>query len=286
MTANRQNRKRKNITDTHRRPGVSRQDRRFAGAARRASTFSRRGVARHGKARRSPRPPAIAESITPLWTETDARGRFLVAGKIHNLRLAAARLDGVEIPAGEIFSFWKHVGRTSRLKGYVARPRAARGLHHPEHRRRSLPDLERALRRRAPGRFRDRRAPRPHAGHRRLARRTRTRRDRVLELCRSAVPLRPGRSGSRRSLMTGEPHRPVSREQGPADNKLHAIHRTVRTSDATRIRARRASTDDCHRVIKPAATIASSDRQAFLVDEYSPEFDRYVSACDRSRRPA
>ncbi len=62
----------------------------------------------------------IAESQTPLWTEIEPQERFLVAGKIQNLRRAAASLDGVEIRAGAIFSFWKHIGRTTRLRGYVA----------------------------------------------------------------------------------------------------------------------------------------------------------------------
>jgi len=62
----------------------------------------------------------IAESRTPLWTETEPAERFLVAGKINNLRLAVRELDGLEIPAGEVFSFWKHVGRASRFRGFVA----------------------------------------------------------------------------------------------------------------------------------------------------------------------
>jgi hypothetical protein len=60
-----------------------------------------------------------AESRSPLWTESDQRERFLVAGKIQNLRIAAASLDGVEVPAGEVFSFWKHIGRTNKSRGYV-----------------------------------------------------------------------------------------------------------------------------------------------------------------------
>lgn len=61
----------------------------------------------------------IAESKTPLWTESAAGEQFLLAGKVHNLRLAVERLNGLEIPAGETFSFWKHLGRASALKGYV-----------------------------------------------------------------------------------------------------------------------------------------------------------------------
>lgn len=62
----------------------------------------------------------IAESKTPLWTETSPEEQFLLAGKIHNLRLAVKKLDGLEIPANAVFSFWKHIGKTTRIKGYVA----------------------------------------------------------------------------------------------------------------------------------------------------------------------
>jgi len=63
--------------------------------------------------------PPIAESKSALWTEIEPEERYLVAGKIQNLRVAIASLKGLEIPAGEVFSFWKHVGRTTKLKGYV-----------------------------------------------------------------------------------------------------------------------------------------------------------------------
>ncbi len=63
--------------------------------------------------------PAIAESKSALWTEIEPEERYLVAGKIQNLRVAIASLKGLEIPAGEVFSFWKHVGRTTASKGYV-----------------------------------------------------------------------------------------------------------------------------------------------------------------------
>lgn len=61
----------------------------------------------------------IGKSVTPLWTETEPQERVLVAGKIHNLRLAIARLNGLEIPPGEVFSFWRHVGRSTRRRGFV-----------------------------------------------------------------------------------------------------------------------------------------------------------------------
>ncbi|HVF56661.1 MAG TPA: VanW family protein [Pyrinomonadaceae bacterium] len=61
----------------------------------------------------------IAETSSPLWTQDDPAEQFLQAGKTHNLRLAVRRLNGVEVPAGAVFSFWAHVGQASRLRGYV-----------------------------------------------------------------------------------------------------------------------------------------------------------------------
>ncbi|HEU0052615.1 MAG TPA: VanW family protein, partial [Longimicrobium sp.] len=56
----------------------------------------------------------------PLWTESEPEERALIAGKVHNLRLALRRIDGVEVPAGGVFSFWAQVGRATRLRGFVA----------------------------------------------------------------------------------------------------------------------------------------------------------------------
>jgi hypothetical protein len=78
--------------------------------------FPRKPVAWEGGAEM----PILAESITPLWTADDAAEKSLLAGKIHNLRLALRRLDGLEIDAGGLFSFWSNVGRAHRFKGYVA----------------------------------------------------------------------------------------------------------------------------------------------------------------------
>lgn len=63
--------------------------------------------------------PIISKSSTPLWTKIEPEEKFLVAGKIQNLRLAARRLNGLEFKGGQTFSFWRQVGRASRLKGYV-----------------------------------------------------------------------------------------------------------------------------------------------------------------------
>ncbi len=63
--------------------------------------------------------PIVAEVRAPLWTQTSQAELPLTAGKIQNLRVACAALDGVSVPAGEMFSFWKQLGRVTRGEGYV-----------------------------------------------------------------------------------------------------------------------------------------------------------------------
>jgi hypothetical protein len=77
-------------------------------------------VAKFPKSDRLTGEKVISESRTRLWTETEPQERSLVAGKINNLRIAVRELDGIEVPADRVFSFWKHVGRASRFRGYVA----------------------------------------------------------------------------------------------------------------------------------------------------------------------
>jgi VanW like protein len=62
----------------------------------------------------------LAENESPLWTQRSADEWPLTAGKVHNLRLAAARLDGLVVRAGQVFSFWHAVGRATRRRGFVA----------------------------------------------------------------------------------------------------------------------------------------------------------------------
>ena len=61
----------------------------------------------------------IAEVATPLYTDSDTSERGLQLGKVQNLRVAARALDGLVIPAGQAFSFWSHVGRPTRGRGFV-----------------------------------------------------------------------------------------------------------------------------------------------------------------------
>jgi hypothetical protein len=62
----------------------------------------------------------IASSESDLWNIDDnVQNWILTAGKVQNLRVAIKMLNGVEVPAGKIFSFWKHIGNPSSGRGYV-----------------------------------------------------------------------------------------------------------------------------------------------------------------------
>ncbi|MBX3113871.1 MAG: VanW family protein [Fimbriimonadaceae bacterium] len=58
------------------------------------------------------------ESITPLFTENSIAERRLQLGKIQNLRIALRKIDGICIPAGETFSFWRQIGRATKQRGF------------------------------------------------------------------------------------------------------------------------------------------------------------------------
>ena len=61
----------------------------------------------------------LAHDEHRLYTLTDPRERLLEMGKVQNLRIAAAAIDGIVVEAGETFSFWRAAGRATRAKGYV-----------------------------------------------------------------------------------------------------------------------------------------------------------------------
>ncbi|MDQ7249082.1 VanW family protein [Dongia sedimenti] len=62
----------------------------------------------------------LAESVTPLWSDPRHSETRLQFGKVENLRVAARHFDGLIIPAGAVFSFWKQLGRPSARRGFVA----------------------------------------------------------------------------------------------------------------------------------------------------------------------
>jgi vancomycin resistance protein YoaR len=61
----------------------------------------------------------LAHDEHRLYTLTDPRERLLEMGKVQNLRIAAAAIDGIVIAPGETFSFWRAAGRATRARGYV-----------------------------------------------------------------------------------------------------------------------------------------------------------------------
>lgn len=77
-------------------------------------------VAQHGRGERMRGAPQIGHAKAPLWTQVTPEEFPLTAGKVQNLRTACGYLHRVEVPAGEVFSFWKQLGRTTRKRGFVA----------------------------------------------------------------------------------------------------------------------------------------------------------------------
>jgi glycosyltransferase involved in cell wall biosynthesis len=59
----------------------------------------------------------LAQSVSLLRYGEDT-ALALVDGKIHNIRKAMKRLDGIVVHKGAIFSFWHQVGKLTKSKGY------------------------------------------------------------------------------------------------------------------------------------------------------------------------
>lgn len=77
-------------------------------------------VPRHRAHAEASLPVQIAEARIPLWTTESMVERSLQLGKVQNLRIAVRALDGIVVPAGEIFSFWRQLGRATHRRGYVS----------------------------------------------------------------------------------------------------------------------------------------------------------------------
>jgi hypothetical protein len=83
-------------------------------------TLSRKVVRRHAPGKALATAPILARISSPLWHHLQgSQDRVLTLGKIHNLRRAIRHLDGIEVPAGSLFSFWRQIGRTTRRRGFV-----------------------------------------------------------------------------------------------------------------------------------------------------------------------
>jgi vancomycin resistance protein VanW len=60
----------------------------------------------------------VATHATPLMRQLSGVDMHLHEGKVVNLRLATAAMDGWTLRPGEVFSFWRAIGRPTARKGY------------------------------------------------------------------------------------------------------------------------------------------------------------------------
>lgn len=63
--------------------------------------------------------PILAQLRTPLWHDGRSDEFMLVAGKVHNLRIAAKAFHAAVVPAGACLSFWQQLGRPTAKHGFV-----------------------------------------------------------------------------------------------------------------------------------------------------------------------
>ncbi len=63
-------------------------------------------------------PFRIKEHSSRLLRSYDGIDRQLQINKVHNLKCAVARLNGIVIKPGEVFSFYRLIGWPNRYTGY------------------------------------------------------------------------------------------------------------------------------------------------------------------------
>jgi hypothetical protein len=222
--------------------------------------------------------PVIATSRTKLWTENEPQERFLVAGKIHNLRLAVKKLDGLEIPAGATFSFWKQLGRASRFKGFVSGRELREGCIIPNIGG-GLCQLSNALydaALQAQCEIIERHA------HTQVIAGSLAEKGRDATVFWNYVDLRfRSRSAFRIEAELGPDELVVRFKGDPASGEkpTHQIQRAIVHSTNPNSCAT-CEVGDCHRVVDPQK-YADFGTSAFLLDEFSPEFDDYLGGTRR-----
>lgn len=215
----------------------------------------------------------ISESRTALWTETEPQERFLVAGKINNLRIAARDLDGVEVPADRVFSFWKHIGRASRFRGYVAGRELREGCIIPNVGG-GLCQLSNALYDAALDGGLD--IVERHA-HTQVIAGSLAEQGRDATVFWNYVDLRFRSANAFRIEAKLDGHDLLIRFRGSknGNGKLHQLSRALINFDHPQSCA--TCEMDCHRVVTKPST-ADFGKTAFLVDDVWPEFDSYVQS--------
>lgn len=77
------------------------------------------GKRKFAKQRGEPLAEVVFEHKTPLLRRLKNVDMYLQHNKVTNLRLAAAKIDGLLIKPGETFSFWRLVGKPAARQGYL-----------------------------------------------------------------------------------------------------------------------------------------------------------------------
>jgi len=77
-------------------------------------------------------PELGAARSSPLKRAPDGAISAFTEEKTHNLRLACEKVDGLILHAGEVFSFCRTVGKTTRARGYLPALELIQGKLRPE----------------------------------------------------------------------------------------------------------------------------------------------------------
>ena len=77
-------------------------------------------------------PHVVAERDSPLQRAPDGAIAAYTEEKTHNLALAIRKIDGLAVGAGEVFSFCRRVGKTTRQEGYRPALELIEGRLRPE----------------------------------------------------------------------------------------------------------------------------------------------------------
>jgi len=224
--------------------------------------------------------PVIAESKTPLWTEAAPEEQFLLAGKIHNLRLAVKKLNGLQIPASETFSFWKSVGQATRLKGFVVGRELREGCVIPNVGG-GLCQISNALYDAAlKANFE---IVERHA-HTQIIGGSLAEKNRDATVFWNYVDLRfRSPNAFRIEAFLGKDYLTVRFRSDSKKQNFFQISKTEKQKSNGKLPNSCATcgVESCFRSLKPIA--GDFGRTAFLIDEYSPEFNEYIEKARKER---
>ncbi|HSI14009.1 MAG TPA: VanW family protein [Chthoniobacter sp.] len=78
------------------------------------------GPPRHRKGDKYVQAPIVGTQSSDIWFETNvASEKRLQFGKVQNLRVSTAAFNATEVPANQVWSFWRQLGRTTESKGFA-----------------------------------------------------------------------------------------------------------------------------------------------------------------------